>query len=64
MGDIGSSLPQVFVDTDIPVVQEELKALAGLSTKFRTASKVSLTSVSTHRHHHHDHEDHWLGARG
>jgi hypothetical protein len=42
-----SNLPQVFIDTDIPVVQDELRCLAGLSTRFRTASKVCLPSALT-----------------
>lgn len=40
MEDISSNLPQVFVETDIPTVQEELKALGAMSTRFRNASKV------------------------
>jgi hypothetical protein len=42
MDEISSNLPQVFIDNDIPTVQNELSALGGLSQKFRTASKVSL----------------------
>lgn len=41
MDEISSNLPQVFIDNDIPTVQNELSALGGLSQKFRTASKVS-----------------------
>ena len=41
MDEISSNLPQVFIDNDIPTVQGELTALANLSHKFRTASKVS-----------------------
>jgi len=42
MDEISSNLPQVFIDNDIPTVQNELSALANISQKFRTASKVSL----------------------
>jgi hypothetical protein len=44
MDEISSNLPQVFIDNDIPTVQSELSALANISQKFRTASKVSRPS--------------------
>jgi hypothetical protein len=44
MEDISASLPQVFIETDIPMVEEELKALSSLSSRFRNASKVGHTS--------------------
>ena len=41
MEEIISNLPQVFIDKDLPVVEEELRSLANLSSRFRTTSKVS-----------------------
>jgi hypothetical protein len=45
MNETIARLPQVFMESEIPEVHEELKALANLSTRFRAASKVSFRYV-------------------
>lgn len=47
MEEISANLPQVYIEEDVPTVEEELQALANLSSRFRTASKV-WTSLPLH----------------
>lgn len=45
MDEISHNLPQVFIEADVPVVKEELQALANMASRFRTTSKVSHCST-------------------
>lgn len=40
MNETLTSRPQVFMESEAKQVEEELKGLAGLSSRFRAASKV------------------------